>query len=113
MGSHLKRQAGVADASYEAGTIKVQGDLKEGFEIGRFLGTVQNEIGFNPVKRIDATIPGRVEQTGNGYVLHVSGTDERLLLKGDGTVAEGVQILKGVLEIGSDRTLVFRPESWQ
>lgn len=85
----------------------------EGFEIGSLLDTLQNDVGFSPIKRIDATIPGRIEQTENGYVFHVSGTDERLLLEGAGTVAEGMQVLKGVLETGPEGTLMFRPDSWQ
>jgi len=113
VGSHLKRQAGVTDASYKAGAIEIQASPQEGFEIGALLGTLQNEIGFSPIKRIDATIPGRIEQTENGYMLHVSGTDERLLLEGAGTVVEGMQALKGVLERGPEGTLMFRPDSWQ
>jgi hypothetical protein len=115
VGNHLKRQAGVADASYKPGdtTIEIQASSQEGFEIGSLLETLHNDMGFSPIKRIDATIPGRIEQAGNGYVLHVSGSDERLTLKGSGTIAEGVQVLKGVLETGSDGTLMFKPDSWK
>ena len=94
------------------GTIQVQADPREGFEIGSLMDTLHNVIGFSPIKRIDATIPGQIEQTANGYVLHVSGTNEQLSLKGSGTIAEGVQVLKGVLETGSDGTLMFKPDSW-
>ena len=109
----LQRQAGVGDATYKgsSGTIQIQASPREGFEIGSLLDTLQNDVGFSPIKRIDATIPGRIEQTENGYVFHVSGTDERLLLEGAGTVAEGMQVLKGVLETGPEGTLMFRPDS--
>ena len=115
VGNHLKRQAGVTDASYKPGgtTIEIQASPQEGFEIGSLLDTLQNEVGFSPIKRIDATIPGRIDQTENGYLFHVCGTDERLLLEGAGTVVEGVQVLKGVLETGPDGTLMFKPDSWQ
>jgi len=115
VGNHLKRQAGVTDASYKPGgaTIEIQASSQEGFEIGSLLDTLQNDVGFNPITRIEATIPGRIEQTENGYVFHVSGTDERLLLEGAGTVAEGMQVLKGVLGTGPEGTLMFRPDSWQ
>lgn len=111
----FQRQAGVGDATYKgsSGTIQIQASPREGFEIGSLLDTLQNDVGFSPIKRIDATIPGRIEQTENGYVFHVSGTDERLLLEGAGTVAEGMQVLKGVLETGPEGTLMFRPDSWQ
>jgi len=111
----LQRQAGVSDATYKgsSGTIQIQASPREGFEIGSLLDTLQNDVGFSPIKRIDATTPGRIEQTENGYVFHVSGTDERLLLEGAGTVAEGMQVLKGVLETGPEGTLMFRPDSWQ
>lgn len=95
------------------GTIQVQADPRKGFEIASLMDTLHNVIGFSPIKRIDATIPGRIEQTENGYVFHVSGTDERLTLKGSGTIAEGAHVLKGVLETGSDGTLMFKPDSWQ
>jgi len=115
VGSHLKRQAGVTDASYKPGgtTIEIQASPQGGFEIGSLLDTLRNEVGFSPIKRIDATIPGRIEQTESGYVLRVSGTNEQLLLEGAGTVAEGMQVLKGVLETGPEGTLMFRPDSWQ
>ncbi len=110
MGNHLKRQAGVAEANYRAGTIELTADeTRRAFEIGTLLRTLK-EIGITPIKRIDASVPGRVVQTVNGHELHVVGTGERLVLQSVGRVNEGEQVLKGIIEARTDGTITFKPE---
>lgn len=111
MGSHLKRQAGVADASYKAGTIELTADKTlRAFEIGAVLRALQ-EIGITPIKRIDATVPGEVVQTPTGYELHVVGTGERLSLKNAAGVMKGEQLLKGLIEADPQGKLILKPAS--
>lgn len=111
MGNHLKRQAGVADVSYKAGTIEIRAEPAGAFEISSILRTLRDDIGVSPIKTIDATIPGRIVRTVIGRVLEVAGTGERLLLKDAATVAEGERVLKGSVEVAPDGTLTFRGAS--
>ena len=60
----------------------------------------RGEIGFTPLKRIDATIRGRV--TSNGKVLEVTGTGERLPLEGTVAPAETDQLFTGIIELDRD-----------
>jgi hypothetical protein len=110
VGTHLKRQVGVEDATYKAGTIDLTADkTRRAFEIGALLRTLQ-EIGITPIKRIDAVVPGRVMRKAGGYEIQVLGTGERLLIKGT-DVPEGEQVLKGIIEVGSNGVLVLKSGS--
>lgn len=108
MGTHLKRQAGVTDASYKKGSIEVRSDATQGFQIAPVLTFVTGELGLTPVKRIEATIRGRVVRSSKGNVLEVTGTGERLQLQGAAAPTETEQLFTGVIESGRGGTLKLK-----
>lgn len=113
VGSHLKRQAGVTDARFRKGTIEVTSSANEGFQIAPLLKSVTEELGFAPVKRIEATIRGRVISGGKAGTLEVAGTGERLPIEGR-KVAEGSeQLWRGVIQVRGKGNLTFKPTADQ
>lgn len=111
MASHLKRQAGVTDATYKKGTIEVRSEAGRGFDIAAIVRAVTGEMGVNPVKRIEATLRGNVMTMGNGKVLHVPGLGEPVLLRDASTVPDGNQSLTGLIDVSSDGKITFKPTS--
>lgn len=109
MGNHLKRQAGVTEAVYRKGSIEVRSESAPGFQIAEVVKVVTSEIGFTPVKRIDATFRARVLP--GGKTLEVAGTGERLDV--DGTkLAEGAeQVWRGLIQLKSRGSLAFKPNT--
>lgn len=109
MAAHLKRQAGVTDASYKKGTIEVRSDAARAFEIAQVLRIVRDEMGVSPVKRIEATIRGRVVVTSSGgKALHVAGSEERLPLQDRVGAARAEEVFTGLIEVNSDGSLTFK-----
>ena len=102
MGNHLERQDGVEDAKLRAGTIELKSGTAEGFEIGELLATLENELGFAPIKEIEATLRGRILSHEGVSVFEVAGTGERLEVDGLRSAEEGEQVLRGTIEVDQD-----------
>lgn len=107
MATHLKRQAGVTDATYRKGTIEVRSEGTQGFQIGEIVQLVTTEIGVMPVKRIEATVRGRV--AAGGKALEVAGTGERLAIDGKKLTEGSEQVWRGVIQVKNKGSLTFRP----
>lgn len=107
MGTHLKRQAGVTDATYRKGTIEVRSEGAQGFNISEIVKTVTTELGVTPVKRIEATFRGRV--AAGGKTLEVAGTRERLALDGKKLTEGSGQVWRGVIQVKNKGSLTFKP----
>lgn len=107
MATHLKRQAGVTDAIYRKGTIEVRSEAAQGFQIGEIVKVVTTEMGVTPVKRIEATIRGRV--ISGGKTLEVAGTGERLAIDGKKLTDGLEQVWRGVIQAKGEGNLTFKP----
>lgn len=111
MSTHLKRQAGVTDATYRKGTIEVRSEAAQGFRIGEIVKVVTNEIGVTPVKRIEAILRGRV--VSGGKTLEVAGTGERLPIDGRKLAEGSEQVWRGVIQPKGKGDLTFKPTTDQ
>ena len=109
MGNHLKRQAGVAEARYKAGTLEIQSHPDHGFDIAALLTVVQDELGFTPIKRVDATLRGRIVKRGATTGIEIAGNPAPLRTDSSTRVGEGEQLLTGIITIVRDRSLAFKP----
>ena len=108
MGGHLERQDGVEDAKLRAGTIELKSGTADGFEIGKLLATLENDLGFAPIKEIEATLRGRMLSHDGVSVFEVAGTGERLEVDGFGPAKDGEQILRGKIEVDQDGNLKLK-----
>ncbi len=109
MAAHLKRQSGVTEVVYLNGTLEVQSDSTRAFEIAPLLRALQNDIGFSPIRRIEASLLGRVVQIGQEVVFEIAGTGERLELDEATPPAGTERVLTGTIEVGAGGTLVMKP----
>ncbi len=107
MATHLKRQVGVTHAIYRKGSIEVRSEGAQGFQVAEIVKVITTEIGVTPVKRIDATIRGRL--LSDGKTLEVAGTGERLAIDGKKLPDASQQVWQGVIQTRSNGTLTFRP----
>ncbi len=107
MANHLKRQAGVTDAIYRRGSIEVRSEGAQGFQVAEVVKVITTEIGVTPVKRIDATLRGRV--LSDGKTLEVAGTGERLAIDGRKLTEGSQQVWQGVIQTKGNGTLTFKP----
>lgn len=109
MGNHLKRQAGVTEAVYRKGSIEIRSEAAAGFHIAAIVKVVTSEIGFTPLKRIDATFRARVLPGGKS--LQVAGTGERLDVDG-AKLSEGAeQVWRGSIQLKNRGNLAFKPST--
>lgn len=106
MATHLKRQAGVTDAIYRKGSIEVRSEGMQGFQISEIVKVVTTEMGVTPVKRIEATVRGRVLP--GGKTLEVAGTGERLAIDGKKLAEGSQQVWQGVIQTKGNGSLTFK-----
>ena len=109
MGNHLKRQAGVTEAVYRKGNIEVRSESTPGFQLAEIVKVVTSEIGFTPVKRIDATFRARVLP--GGKTLEIAGTGERLDVDGPKLSEGAEQVWRGSIQTKSRGGLIFKPNT--
>ena len=108
MASHLKRQDGVTEAAFARGRIIVWADSGSGFRVDSILRVVKGDIGFSPIKTIEASLRGRVVAARSGKTLEVAGTGERMALE-DMEAAAGTEgVFEGAIVVGPRGTLRFR-----
>jgi len=108
VGSHLKRQDGVTEAAFARGRIIVWADSGAGFRIASILRVVREDIGFNPISRIEASVRGRVVDTPSGRMLEVAGTGERIGLEGIEAATGTEGAFEGTVVVGRRGVLRLR-----